>query len=138
MDTGQAPALLWESLARFGGVLSPLPRVEGGVGFGRRPFNVSDSGGYGACANPSRFIETHHIKMSPGGPDFSFTLSGTGAIGAGCNGGGWNRAYATIGRTGSRRLSSGCRGNHGPRRSEPVKLPARCVPKSTLRENQHG
>ena len=54
MDTGQAPALLWESLARFGGVLSLLPRVEGGVGFGRRPFNVSDSGGYGACANPSR------------------------------------------------------------------------------------
>ena len=41
MDTGQAPALLWELLARFGGILSPLPRVEGGVGFGRRPFNVA-------------------------------------------------------------------------------------------------
>ena len=72
--------------------------------------------------------------MKPGWAGLLFYSLGTGAIGAGCNGGGWNRAYATKGRTGSRRLSSGCRGNHGPRRSEPVKLPARCVPKSTLRE----
>jgi hypothetical protein len=56
----------------------------------------------GSYALSPLFIDTHHIKMKSGWAGLLLLTLGNGAIGAAETGGGWNRAYATTGRTGSR------------------------------------
>ena len=57
----------------------------------------------GSYALSPLFIDTHHIKMKPGWAGllfYSHLVMGQSAPAE--TGGGWNRAYATTGRTGSR------------------------------------
>ena len=60
----------------------------------------------GSYALSPLFVEPQHIKMKPKVGRASLLLSVLGHSALAEGGDGWNRAYATTGRTGSRRLSS--------------------------------